>query len=172
MIENQIASAWIGHFPFAYWLVQTLNPKVTVELGVDYGASLIALARYNKGHTYGIDWFQGDPQAGSRDTEASARRNIEQAGLSDRVTIIKESFDDAAAKWTQPIDLIHVDGYHIFDVIKNDFDKWTPHLRSGGVLLFHDTESFPTEVGRFFDGLDWPKFKFTHSAGLGVATKP
>lgn len=170
MIEDDIPSAWSGHFPFAYWLVQALNPLLTVELGVDYGASLIALARYNKGYTCGIDWFQGDDQTGQRDTEQIVIDNIRKSGVP-FIYVIKSTFDEMAAQWTRGIDLLHIDGHHTYEDVKNDFTKWSPHVRSGGVILFHDTVSFDGPR-RVFQEIEWPKFNFTHSAGLGVVTKP
>ena len=55
-----IPSAWgdgnvQGHVLFVDWLINEMQPKVTVDLGIDYGYSLIALAHNNPGKVYGID---------------------------------------------------------------------------------------------------------------------
>ena len=40
------------------------------------------------------------------------------------VHIIKGYFDDAAKDWNKPIDLIHIDGLHTYDAVKNDFNTY------------------------------------------------
>ena len=37
------------------------------------------------------------------------------------------------------IDLLHIDGWHEYDFVKNDFSLWYPKVVSGGVVLLHDT---------------------------------
>ena len=36
--------------------------------------------------------------------------------------------------------------------------------------MFHDTLSFPDDVGRFFNEIDLPKLNFPQSYGLGVVS--
>lgn len=171
MDTSKIVTAWRGLEPFAHWLVQTLDPAQTVELGVDYGFSLIELSRYNNGVVTGFDWFQGDVQAGHRDVEAIARKNLEDAKL--RFTeIVKSTFDDAAKRFRDSsIDLLHIDGAHDLASVEHDLQTWYPKVRPGGVILLHDTRSFPNDVGQLFNALTLPKFEITHSHGLGVVTK-
>jgi len=70
------------------------------------------------------------------------------------------------------IDILHIDGIHPYDAVKNDYETWKGFLKEESVIIFHDTEAFPADVGRFFDELEMPhKMKFNHSAGLGIATR-
>jgi predicted O-methyltransferase YrrM len=171
MDTSRIITAWHGMEPFAHWLVQTIDPNLTIELGVDYGFSLIELARHSRGTTIGIDWFQGDPQTGHRNAEEIARKNIKDSGF--EIRIDKAKFDDAVSWYPDGvIDILHIDGAHDYDSVKHDFETWFPKVRKGGVILLHDTQSFAADVGRFYHSLPYPKFELTHSAGLGVVTKP
>lgn len=168
---SDIPSAWKGLEGFAHWLVLTLNPKITVELGTDYGYSAIELARYNKGIVYTVDWFKGDEHTGFRDTEAKVRQNLDESGILG-VQLIKHDFHSAAESWTRGvIDLLHIDGRHNYEDVRQDFNDWIRHVRSGGVILLHDTQSFANDVGRFYHELVYPKFEITHSHGLGVVLK-
>lgn len=170
MDTSKILSAWRGLEPFAHWLVQTVDPKLTVELGVDYGFSLIELARYNSGITYGVDHFGGDAQAGYRDIRDQARANIIESGFNIRLREVP--FDEALSSFENgTIDVLHVDGGHSLEAVQHDFDTWIPKVRTGGVVLLHDTRSFPDDVGRFFNSISFPKFEIPHSHGLGVVTK-
>jgi predicted O-methyltransferase YrrM len=144
-----------------------------VDLGVDYGFSTIAFARPNIGHVFAIDWFQGDAQTGSRNALGQFQENIRDAGVKNVTSIIAD-FDSACADWQRtnlPIDLLHIDGDHTYELMANDFNRWREFVRPGGVILLHDTQSFPNDVGKFFREIDMPKFEFTHSSGLGVVCK-
>lgn len=171
MDTSHINSAWKGHERFAWWLVRLLDPKVTLDLGVDEAYSTIELARFNKGTVFGIDWFQGDAQTGWADKEAIARKNVEESGYD--IVLIKDTFENALKDFKDGIvDLAHIDGFHAYKSAKKDFDLVFPKVRSGGVILFHDVWSFPNDSGRVFHELALPKFDFPHSAGLGVVLKP
>jgi predicted O-methyltransferase YrrM len=172
---DEIPTAWRGHEAFADWLVRTLRPSTIVDLGVDFGFSTIAFARPNIGTVYGVDWFQGDACAGQRDAEEQCRENLRDAGV-ENVELIRADFSELAktAKFSWPyaeIDILHIDGDHSYEAVSRDFREWLPKVRNGGVILLHDTQSFPNDVGRFFREIDeLPKFEFPHASGLGVIT--
>jgi predicted O-methyltransferase YrrM len=168
VIDN-IVSAWTGHKEFAMWLVKTMQPDTVVELGVDYGYSTFCFAAPNIGTVYGIDWFNGDSQTGYRNTYSNVMDGI-QRGNFNNIKIIVDKFDEVAKKWDRPIDILHIDGFHMYEYVKNDFEKWYPFVRDGGIILMHDTISFPDEVGKFFDEINLPKLNFKNSAGLGIVS--
>ena len=167
---HHIVSAWKGHEGFAVKLVEYLRPAVVVELGVDYGFSAFAFALPSIGTVYGIDWFQGDKYAGLRTTHDQVLRDRENLGLHNLV-IINAEFSEAARSWDQPIDVLHIDGDHDYASVKQDFESWARFVKDDGVILMHDTISFPDDVGRFFEEIALPKFNFTHSHGLGVVCR-
>lgn len=173
---TQKPSAWIGHAKFALSLQFALKPKTIVDLGVDYGFSTFIWGMLKIGKVYGIDAFEGDAHAGyhsdAYDHVTKIHKQIKKAHKNNSVEIIKGYFDDVAATWTKPIDILHIDGLHTYEAVKNDYEKWSKFVHSDGAILFHDTHSFPDDVGRFFNELDEPyKFAFDHSAGLGVICK-
>ncbi len=178
-LDDTPATAWSGHRNFAEWLVKFLNPKVIVDLGVDYGFSTFSFALPRIGHVYGIDNFVGDDFVG-KDTErykydfVSMKR--EKLHLQNNITFIEGTFDEVAETWDKKIDILHIDGSHHYEDVKKDFETWSKFVSDDGVVLMHDTcvENFlGNEYGvkKFFDELDMPKFTFTHSFGLGVVSK-
>jgi len=167
---EHIVSAWKGHEEFAVKLVRFLKPDVVVELGVDYGYSAFAFALPNIGTVYGIDWFQGDDCAGHRNTCAQVRAQMVTLGLGN-LEIIHADFSTAARSWQRKIDILHIDGDHLYESVKRDFELWARFVGEDGVILMHDTISFPDDVGRFYGELRLPKFNFTHSHGLGVVCR-
>jgi len=164
-----LASAWKGHRSFAQWLVHELQPRVTVDLGVDTGYSTFCWAEHNPGHVYGIDSFEGDAHAGFRNTRDQVTHDQQQLGLTN-ITWIQGWFDAVAKSWTLPIDILHIDGLHTYSAVSEDYANWHGHVRDSGVILFHDTQAFP-EIGQFFQELPGFKHEFLHSAGLGIVVK-
>jgi hypothetical protein len=165
-------SAWVGHYDFAIDMVKLLKPKVTVELGVDWGFSMFTFAYSKIGEVYGIDWFQGDPHAGLRDTKEHVLelyKNLkDKYGIS--TNIIKGDFTDISTIWTKEIDILHIDGFHSYESVKQDFQNWSKFITTSGVVLFHDVEIFDG-VSRFFTELDGYKLIKSGSCGLGIWTR-
>lgn len=163
---------WQSHRIFAEWIMKELNPTVTVDLGVDYGFSSFCFAIQNIGTVYGIDCFEGDDMNGSRQTLDYVLNTKDRLGLKN-LNIIKGYFDDVVESWNQKIDILHIDGYHRYDSVKNDYEKWSKFVDDNGVILFHDTMvSDPNfEVKKFFDELNLHKVNLLSSNGLGIASK-
>lgn len=168
---DSIPSAWIEHREFSYWLINEIKPKVTVDLGVDWGYSTFALAIPNIGKVYGIDYFEGDPLTGIRNTYNEVINNVKWLRDKHKISnieIIKGRFEDVAKRWKQKIDILHID--EVPTDIKKDYDTWSRFVGDNGVILFHNTQAFK-EVKEFFNALDLPKYEFEHSGGLGIVSK-
>lgn len=167
-------SAWLGHGLLAAQLVDDFKPNVVVDLGVDYGYSTFCFGYHNIGNVYGVDWFQGDQHAGSRDTYDRVIELYEELkkehNLSN-IEFIKGDFDEVAKTWDKQIDILHIDGFHSYEAVKNDFETWSKFCHDDSIILFHDTLSFPNTVGTFFEELDGFKINKTDSFGLGILTK-
>ena len=73
------------------------------------------------------------------------------------------------------VDLMHIDGFHTYEAVSEDFHAWLPKLAMGGVMLFHDVaETTGYGSAYFWSELreKYPGFHFTHSWGLGVLFPP
>ena len=174
-----VPSAWYGHVPFAHWIVGALRPRVIVELGVHYGASYFAFChavlRYGyPAQCHGIDTWRGDAHAGFYDDSVfesvSAFNAAHCAGLS---TLHRMEFDDALSGFADgSVDLLHIDGLHTYDAVRNDFELWRPKLSPRGVVLFHDIAVRHGDFGvwQLWEELvaTSPSFSFQHEWGLGV----
>ena len=173
--------AWVGHTPFAYWLVAALKPKTLVELGTHGGGSYFSFCQSvidNKldTKTYAIDTWMGEKQAGFY-SESLFKKvmdfNIEH--FDNFSTLMKMTFDEALNEFDDnSVDLLHIDGFHSYEAVSNDFREWYPKLSKEAIVLFHDTHEIKPGFGvhQFWDELKKEHreqcFEFKHSHGLGM----
>lgn len=169
---EDIPSAWKGHRAFAEWIVGYLQPETIVELGVDYGYSSFVFANAMKqGTITGIDWFEGDHHTALRKTYDFVLEKKAEHHL-DHLVFQKDLFFLASKKWTKPIDILHIDGFHTYEAVSSDYRHWSPHVKEDGIMLFHDTHIPSFGIKDFFRELTGGhKLYFEHSAGLGIFTK-
>lgn len=123
---------------------------------------------------YAIDTWQGDEHAGFYDSGVFARLNAEhQANYGAFSQLIRARFDEALATFGDgTIDLLHIDGRHLYEDVVEDYTSWLPKLSAHGVVLFHDIEVRERNFGvwKFWEEVRarHPSFSFLHGHGLGV----
>jgi len=176
----QSPSAWLGHLPFAAWIIREIKPKIFVELGSHYGHSYYAFCQSAieadiSTKCYAVDTWQGDEHAGQYSDEifnkVNAYNQERYAGLS---RLLRMTFDAAVNYFAdESIELLHIDGLHTYEAVRHDFETWLPKLAPGAVILFHDTNVRERDFGvwKFWEELQarFPNsLEFVHSHGLGV----
>jgi GT2 family glycosyltransferase len=175
-------STWHEHMPFAMFLVDVMKPKIIVELGTAYGASYFAFCHAVKElnlvtRCYAIDTWQGDPQSGYFKPEILIDLRSRHDPLYGSFSrLIQSTFDEALPHFNSgTIDILHIDGYHIYEMVKHDFESWLPRVSSNGIVLLHDINVLERDYGarKFWDeiSVNYPHFEFLHCHGLGVLAK-
>lgn len=171
-------SAWVEHAPFAFWLIDALRPKKVVELGTHNGYSLFVMAEavWRLGldtQILALDSWEGDDQAGlyGDDVYRGVQKIAED--YPDAITLMRGYFSDSAPLIEDgSVDLLHIDGRHGYEDVREDFELYLPKLSPRGVVIFHDTREFQEGFGvhRFWDEIaaTAPSFTFHHGHGLGV----
>lgn len=107
---------------------------VIVELGCEFGMSTGAFCHLapRSVEITSVDLFPGNMLQVHRD-------NMKEAGYEGRSKRIAGDSVTVGATWDKPIDLLFVDADHTFEGVLADIRAWTPHVKVGGVVIFHDT---------------------------------
>jgi predicted O-methyltransferase YrrM len=125
---------------------------VIVEIGVFLGRSTVLLAGARQLHESGmvhcVDPFDcsGDAfsvphyqnileSVGGGRLREHFETNIARAGLLDRVKVHEGSATDIAKTWTQPIDLLLLDGDQSPEGARRAYEAWEPFLMPGGTIV-------------------------------------
>lgn len=130
-----------------------------VEIGVFEGSSAVALVEaLPPGATlHLIDPFGHHPDAlrpGWRAVEWASRRAVARAAKRAprvRVAWHVERSEDTAHDWSDPVDVVFIDGDHSEQGCRLDWELWHGHVAPGGRVMFHDARA-GREGGRGLPG--------------------
>ncbi len=121
--------------------------RTAVEIGVYEGSSAVVLAGAlpPDATLHLIDPFGANPTLlpGWAGVESATRRVVGRAARrradgGPRLVWHVERSADAAARWSEPVDLVFIDGDHSEGGCRLDWELWSPLVAPGGVVLFHD----------------------------------
>ncbi len=172
---------WVSQDQNEFWFMcEHLNkitpgPKRILEIGSQHGGGLIYWDRYvgSEGQVISID---------ATLPPYPARWTMDYSTCTSDMTFIPgNSHDPFVRKLVQdtltgPLDFIFIDGDHSYDGTMSDFNDYSPLVRKGGLIGFHDTiygdgpDLVPSEqkCGDAFNDIDMPKDKIALSHGTGV----
>lgn len=174
--------------------VKGLDPKVIVEIGTRKGGTLFTWCRYTKASLIVSIDLPGGIHGGRYPPE---KQQLYKYFLSDQPSRSLHLIqDDSHALHTldklktilngKNIDFLFIDGDHTYQGVKMDFDMYSPLVRSGGIIAFHDIipnttdheDAATIEVPRFWEEV---KTRFRHeeyiespeqkNMGIGVLYK-
>jgi predicted O-methyltransferase YrrM len=147
---------WVGHaFGLAEARTQTTQAErdllaqsakgatCIVELGVYEGVTsrVLRAAMSPVGTLWCVDPFSRD-RLGFSYGYGISRREVSQAPNGD-VRFIRKFSHEAVQGWTLPIDLVFIDADHSYDAVRQDWENWSPFVRPGGAVAFHDSRHVP-----------------------------
>src|SRR3990167_966163 len=129
-------------------LIKSSKDDVYLEVGVDKGKSLAFARKYFKGDVFGIDQYDYNDVLG--------------------VNFWHMTSNEAVKIWTLPINVLFIDGDHTYQVVKDDWDNFSPFVVKGGRVFFHDADS--GEVEEFVKTLKNPKWHKKPGFNTGMAS--
>ncbi len=151
ILAHGVASLRLDEAAYLYRLVHGSQPPTAVEIGRFRGGSTVIIAtalEHGVLHSYDLDTRQGRD---GKELDRQLAGVLERYGLAERVQLhVADS--RSAEPPTEAIDLLFVDGDHSETGVRADFEHWSPRLRPGGHLLFHDAVDAPDFVPPFAAG--------------------
>jgi len=171
-------SGWIGHAPFLKFLIREQRPKVFVELGVHNGFSYFvgcqAIVECQlETKAFAVDHWLGDEQAGFFTDEIFEEVKNVNTKFESFSSLLKMDFSKALELFHEnQIDLLHIDGFHSYASVKDDFNSWLSRMSPHGIIILHDIyvhrEGFG--VNQFWKEIrtQYKSMEFVGSHGLGV----
>jgi hypothetical protein len=123
---------------------------------------------------FAIDTWEGDPHAGFYGDEIyQSVSEANRLNYSSFSTLLKMTFEEGLNQFQDhSIDLLHIDGLHTYEAVRNDFESWLPKLSEEAIVLFHDIVVLDSGFGvfEFWKEISnqYPSFEFRHGHGLGI----
>lgn len=145
-----------------------IGTNTALEFGVEYGYSASALANYFK-NVIGVDTFLGDVYSGIKSAThfEEAKNNLK---IFKNITLIQSDYKDFIEKNNNKYDLVHIDIVHDYNETY-ECGEWA--VNHSDLVIFHDTQSFPTVFNAVTDLADkYSKnfYEYKLSNGLGILT--
>jgi len=171
-------SAWSELVPLQFAIFTIMRPRRYVELGAHNGMSFFAACQARSElslecECVAIDSWKGDEHASFYSEEVFEKFKSFLGLRYPEDYYIRSYFSNALDCFeTGSVDLLHIDGLHTYEAVREDFESWLPKMSSRGVIIFHDTNVYKTGFGvwRLWNELKnkYPSYEFKHSHGLGI----
>lgn len=71
--------------------------------------------------------------------------NMNRLGVMKKIKIIQGYSSDVINIFTEKIDLLFIDGNHDYDSVLRDYQQWSPLVKVGGYIAFHDVGAVHTK---------------------------
>lgn len=133
---------------FLYERAQGAQDGAIVEIGSWKGRSTVCLGSGSRDGlrqtVYAIDPHSGASEQKKAfgaflDTFEEFEENIRRAGLQEFVRPIRDTSENAARNFNEPVSFIFIDGAHEYKFVNLDFQLWFPKVVNGGITAFHDS---------------------------------
>jgi predicted O-methyltransferase YrrM len=113
--------------------------NIIVEIGVLFGDTTKILLENSNCQVFGIDPII--PDSMNEHLIGNVEKINELNIKFSRFNFIRDYSFNVAKIWNKPIDYIFIDGDHIYEAVKQDFNDWFPFVKQGGIIAFHDSAS-------------------------------
>lgn len=120
---------------YLFGLFRGLNPKVYMEIGcAELGTILKFKDNMPNGLCIGVDAREYDSWNNVDSKSIDSGLRLSSKGLQPKVVLawLKRILKG------QQIDFLFIDGDHNIEGVQSDWDNFSPFVRSGGIVVFHD----------------------------------
>jgi cephalosporin hydroxylase len=163
--------------------VQTLQPKIVVEIGTKNEGTFMIWNEVTSAKTISIDLVEGIHGGVSQEKTNLRNENFKKL-YGPRCTFIggnshdKSTYDKVLKCLNgEQIDFLFIDGDHTYEGVKQDYEMYSPLVKQGGYIAFHDINDTARHrrrnvyVGKLWNELKGSKIEFNANsdwAGIGI----
>jgi predicted O-methyltransferase YrrM len=135
-------------------LLRKREPRILMEIGTALGGTLFLFCQIaaNDATIISIDLPHGRFGGGYPSWKIPLYKAFAKAGQRmyllradshnpDTLRVVREILKD------RRLDFLFIDGDHTYEGVKKDFEMYSPLVRRGGIIAFHDIVEHPPEVG-------------------------
>lgn len=153
---------WIGHIPFAFWIVEATRPALVVELGTVEGNAYFAFCQAVEVEGLHTQCRAFDTWLDQEVLDNLALYNQQHYNAFSQ--LLRLTCHEALKHVdNHSVDLLHVAGRQAPETLKQIIDSWIPKMSDRGIILI-DT---PNGLNQEFIA-SYPCLAFNHSGSLGV----
>ncbi|MGE5209472.1 MAG: class I SAM-dependent methyltransferase [Alphaproteobacteria bacterium] len=143
-------------------IIASIRPKKVLEIGTFQGGTLCMFARLSAPRATIISIDLPGGKFGGGQTRLRSLLYHMFGKLLQRMHLIRgdSHSEEVSAKVrdiTQGLDALFIDGDHTYEGVKHDFLSYSPLVRPGGIIAFHDiaeqTPEIGCEVSRFWNAV-------------------
>ena len=134
-------------------LIAKYQPQVVLEIGTARGGTLFLLTKFSSpnAHLISLDLPGGQYGGGYNKWTGYFFKSF--ALDTQKISLIRaDSHKDSTLKKLKkilkgkPIDVLFIDGDHSYEGVKKDFEMYSPLVKAGGIIAFHDIVIHPPET--------------------------
>jgi predicted O-methyltransferase YrrM len=142
--------------------VKEFKPKTMMEIGTARGGSLFLFSRIlpAKAFIISLDLPGGSFGGGYPFWKIPLYKSF--ASNSQKIELVRANSHEARTKdkitailGERKLDFLFIDGDHTYEGVKRDFELYSPFVKKGGIIAFHDIAQHPKEtncnVSKFWD---------------------
>lgn len=125
--------------------IEKLKPKAVLEIGTAYGATLHVLAKLADPHATIISIDLPGGKFGGVVNEALTPDYRRLVQANQKLTVLRcDSHDPETVRKVRKaldgnqLDVLFIDGDHTYNGVKHDYELYSPFVKKGGVIAFHD----------------------------------
>lgn len=131
--------------------VGEISPKVVIEIGAWHGYSAETWIRaFDLNTLIALEIDEDCEFLGLEDPGDTNAIYVWGADSNDPTTALKTQ----QALMGKKVDFLFIDGDHHYEAVKKDFELYSPLVRPGGIVAFHDariTDNYACEVYKFWN---------------------
>jgi predicted O-methyltransferase YrrM len=134
-------------------MIANKKPRSVLEIGTNRGGTLFVLCRLANpfANVISLDLPGGKFGGGYRWFQALLFQQFPSRGQ--RLHLIRDDSHKldvrervAAILHDQKLDLLFIDGDHTYQGVRTDFEMYSPLVRAGGMIAFHDIVQHPADL--------------------------